>query len=82
MSDLRETTLDIEVVGDYGIQMKSDIPVTAYADESGTVSKVIIHSDEVLKLAIYIANHCVEAIAEQVKRQGEQIRDIQNLLNK
>jgi hypothetical protein len=82
MSDLRETTLDLEVIGDYGTALKSGILVTAYADESGTVSKVMIHSDEVLKLAIYIATHAGEIISEQVKRQGEQIRDIQNLLAK
>jgi hypothetical protein len=82
MSDLRSTTLNLEIVGHYTPLLKSDIPVTAYADESGTVSKVTIHSDEISKLAIYIATHCVEVIAEQVKRQGEQIQELQALVTK
>ena len=82
MSDLRDTILNIEVVGDYGIALKPGIPVTAYADESGTVSRVTIHFEEILKLAIYMATHSGEMLLEQVKRQGEQISDIQNLPNK
>lgn len=82
MSDLKAKTLRISVVGDGALTLEPDIPITAYTDESGTVCQVTIHVDEVLKLAIYMATHYVETISEQVKRQGEQIRDIQNLQTK
>jgi hypothetical protein len=80
MSELKPKTLNINVIGAGEIAMNSDIPITVYIDGAGKVSKATIHFDEIVELAIYIATHSVEIIAEQVKRQGEQIRDLQNLL--
>jgi hypothetical protein len=79
MSDLKATTLNINVIGDGALTLKPDIPITAYTDESGTVSRVTIHVEELVKLAIYMATHYVETFVEQVDRQGKQIRDLQNL---
>jgi hypothetical protein len=82
MSDLRETTLSIEVVGDRIFPMRTGIPVTAYADESGIVSKVTIDYENTLKLITYVMADLLRTISEQVARQAVQIQDLQKLLNK
>jgi hypothetical protein len=78
MNELKATTLNINVVGAGGIALKPDIPITVHIDGTGKVSKVTIHVNQVVELVFYLITHLVETIAEQFKRQGEQIRDLQN----
>jgi hypothetical protein len=77
MSDLRDTTLNIEVVGKSGARIKTEVPVIAYADESGTASKVEIQLEDVVKLAVNTITPWVEMLTEIVVKQGEQIRVLQ-----
>jgi hypothetical protein len=77
MSDLRDTTLNIEVVGKSGARIKTEVPVIAYADESGTASKVEIQLEDVVKLAVNTITPWVEMLTEIVIKQGEQIRVLQ-----
>jgi hypothetical protein len=77
MSDLRDTTLNIEVVGKSGALIKTEVPVIAYADESGTASKVEIQLEDVVKLAVNTITPWVEMLTEIVIKQGEQIRVLQ-----
>jgi hypothetical protein len=77
MSDLRDTTLNIEVVGKSGARIKTEVPVIAYADESGTASKVEIQLEDVVKLAVNTITPWVEMLTQIVVKQGEQIRVLQ-----
>jgi hypothetical protein len=76
MSDLRDTIVNIQLVTPYGSRRVTEIPVTAYADESGTVSKVEIQLDDVLKFIICLPAYLGPMISEELQREADRIAQL------